>query len=127
MHPCDWSLLPSTLSDAFTCVSVAHILIHALKYFRKAQPRSAAHSSTSTASTGLLCQCLSHPSQLLAFLGGCQLKPCSQKHERKPTLVVTQVCMCSCGKVSKEQCPLIPTDLPVVLGTDVQLAWCISC
>ena len=27
---------PSTVSDAFTCVSVAHIPLHALKYFRKA-------------------------------------------------------------------------------------------
>ena len=36
VHPYDWSLLPSTVSDAFTCVSMAHVLTHALKYFREA-------------------------------------------------------------------------------------------
>ena len=145
VRPCDQSLLPSTVSDVFTCVSMTLIPTHALKYLEK--PRSAAHPSTSTASAGLLCLLLCalvhfifssscelmrvttattqhqlHPIQLLASLGGCQLKPCSLKHEHKPASVVTRICKCGCGKVSREQSPLIPMGLPMVIGTDMQLA-----
>ena len=149
MHPCDWSLLPSTVPDVFVSPWCA---FHHMHLSISEKPESATHPSTSTASTGLLCllvgalvhfifsrshklmhvaatttQCWSHPSQLLASLGGCQLKPHSLKHECKPASVVTQVCKCSCRKVSREKCPLIPMGLPVVLGTGMQLAWHISC
>ena len=68
-----------------------------------------------------------HPPQLLASLGGCQLKLCSPKYERKPTSVATRVCKCGCGNVSREQCSFVPMGLPVVVGTDVQLVWHVSC
>ena len=53
VHPCDWSLLPSTVFDALTCAFAAHVSHHmCLSTLEK--PGSAAHYSTSTTSAGLL-------------------------------------------------------------------------
>ena len=53
VHPCDWSLLPSTVSDVLICVFATRMFCH-MHLSIPEKPRSAAHSSTSNASTGLL-------------------------------------------------------------------------
>ena len=138
VHPHHGSLLPSTVFNALALVNIIciHTSGHTLSISVK--PRSAAHFSTSTISTGLQCfsvgalvhlvwfRAVSHhvwplphvnvscTSQLLASLGGCQLEPRSLKPEHKFTSVVTRVCKCSCGNEGREQCTLVPTGLLVV-------------
>ena len=53
VHPCDWSLLPSTVFDMLTCV-FAMCVSHHMHLSIPEKSRSATHSSTSTTSTGLL-------------------------------------------------------------------------
>ena len=53
VHPCDWSLLPSTVFDTLTCAFATRVS-HYVCLSIPEKPGSAAHSSTSTTSTGLL-------------------------------------------------------------------------
>ena len=54
VHPCDWSLLPSTVLSVFTCVLFCYTCSDTHSCV-PGKPRSTAHSSTSTTSTALLC------------------------------------------------------------------------
>ena len=123
VHPCNWSLLPSTVSSVFTCVLFHHAcsdthaqvfqeslgvpltpqLVPPLPDCCAFQLVSLCTASTVEAMCGCYqCQTSAVHITILASLGGCQLKPCSLKHEWRLTSVVTQVCKCSCRKVSSE-------------------------
>ena len=52
--PCNWSLLPSTVIDALTCV-LLHVCDNHMYLSIPEIPRSATPSSMNTTSTGLLC------------------------------------------------------------------------
>ena len=133
-----WELLPSTVFNMWALVNI--ICIHAgwCTLSISVKPGSATHFSTSTASGGLQHLSvgahvhlvmlravshhvwllphvnISHASQLLVSLGGCQLEPHSLKHECKFTSVATQVFKCSCGNDGREQHALVPMGLLVV-------------
>ena len=54
VRPSDWSLLPSTVLDTFTCVFFCRTCSDTCLSV-PGKPGSAAHFSTSTTSAGLLC------------------------------------------------------------------------
>ena len=147
------SWLEPTSFSSTQHVNLCFCHAHAVHHTHLSVPEkagSAAHSSTSTTSTELQCHsvgaqvhlvwlelqvvtCDHHHHQhfpcimIIGALGGCQLEPCSPKHELESTSVATQVFKCDHRKVSREQCPLTTVGLPVVCDIDMQLAWHVSC
>ena len=127
VHPCNWSLLPSTVLSTFTCVLFHHAC-------------SITHTQVFQDSLGVLPnpQLVPPPQDCCAFWlvplctistveavsrhmwllplpnvchthhnfcipGWAKRKPHSPKHEWRLTSVVTRVCKCGCRKVSSEQ------------------------
>ena len=127
VHPCDWSLLPSTVFSAFTCElfccacpgTCAQVFQESLGVPLTLQLVPPLHDccafqlvplcTVSTVEAASRCVWLHQHRMsaayitILASLGGHQLKPCSLKCEWRLALVATQVCKCSCGKVSSEE------------------------